>query len=118
MERLNNDRKCCEPYMTGVPITDENDPRFPGHGIPGIPDNEFAGVVALSELEHDVEVPSWKALHMRAGLQGESWGVELYARNLTDEIGALHQSNNGVFLADRTLAQPRTIGLQFKWSYE
>ncbi len=99
MERLNNDRS-------------SDDPRPADH-----PDGEYSGTIADSELENEIEVPGWHAVHARIGLQGESFGVELYARNLTDEIAAIHQSSNGVFLGDRTLAQPRTIGIQFKWNY-
>jgi outer membrane receptor protein involved in Fe transport len=117
LKRVNNDRQCCEPFVQGQPITDASDPRFEGHGIPGIPDNEYAGDIPLATLEQDIPTASWQALHARVGFRGETWGVDLFARNITDELAAIHQANNGVFLADRTLAQPRTIGVQFRWSY-
>jgi hypothetical protein len=118
LKRVNNDRACCEPFVTDQPITDASDPRFEGHGIAGIPDNEYSGDIDLATLEQDIPTADWEALHARIGVQGKSWGVDLFARNITDELGAIHQANNGVFLADRTLAQPRTIGVQFRWSYK
>jgi outer membrane receptor protein involved in Fe transport len=100
MERLNNDRSSDDPRPASDPL------------------GEFSGTIADSELENEIPIPSWEAIHARAGIAGQNWSAELFVRNATDEIAAVHQQHVGVFLGDRTLAQPRTIGLQLKWFYE
>jgi len=100
MERLNNDRSSDDPRPASDPL------------------GEFSGTIADSELENEIPIPSWEAIHARAGIAGQGWSAELFVRNATDEVAAVYQQHVGVFLGDRTLVQPRTVGLQLKWSFE
>jgi outer membrane receptor protein involved in Fe transport len=100
MERLNNDRSSDDSRPASDPL------------------GEFSGTIADSELDNEIPIPSWTAVHLRTGIAGQNWSAELYVRNVTDEIAAVHMQTVGVQLGDRTLAQTRTIGLQLKWFYE
>ncbi len=100
MERLNNDRSSDDPRPASDPL------------------GEFSGTIADAELENEIPIPSWSAIHARVGIAGRNWSADLFVRNATDEVAAVHQQHVGVFLGDRTLVQPRTIGLQLRWFYE
>ena len=56
-------------------------------------------------------IDSWSMLNVSAGVSAETWNVELFVHNLTDERAEV--SRNFVF--DRTTvtyAQPLTIGVR------
>ena len=60
------------------------------------------------------EVDAYTLLNLRAGLQMERWYVELYGKNLTDEMG-INSINSGdeavTGRAELGIIRPRTFGL-------
>jgi iron complex outermembrane receptor protein len=61
------------------------------------------------------EIPSYEVIDLRAGLMGERWTVELFVKNLDNEIGRTSLTGDiGTFPNDALasgLIRPRTIGL-------
>ena len=56
-------------------------------------------------------IDSWTMVNFSAGVTNDTWSVELYARNLTDERAEV--SRSFVFDQERvTYARPRTIGIR------
>ncbi len=77
-----------------------------------ITDDSFSDVIEINK----VEVEGHASLNFTTGLTGESWSVELFANNLTDERGEI--ANNFVFDRERvTVIRPRTIGVRVGVQY-
>ncbi|MGH8186359.1 MAG: TonB-dependent receptor, partial [Steroidobacteraceae bacterium] len=61
------------------------------------------------------EIPSYEAFDLRAGLMGDRWSLELFVKNVADELGRTSMFGNvGTFPNDAIASgviRPRTIGL-------
>ncbi len=77
-----------------------------------ITDDSFSDVIEINKAE----VEGYASVNFTTGLTGESWSVELFANNLTDERGEI--ANNFVFDRERvTVIRPRTIGVRVGVQY-
>jgi outer membrane receptor protein involved in Fe transport len=60
------------------------------------------------------ELDSYTTLNVRAGLETGRWSLEVYAKNLTDEMGINSISSTDTVATGRVelgMIRPRTIGL-------
>ena len=72
----------------------------------------FSDIISINRDRID----SWTMVSLTAGVSTESWSVELYANNLTDERAEV--SRNFVFDRQRvTYAAPRTIGVRAGFNF-
>lgn len=77
-----------------------------------ITDDSVSDVIEINKAD----VEGYTSLNFTTGLTGESWSVELFANNLTDERGEI--ANNFVFDRERvTVIRPRTIGVRVGVQY-
>ena len=77
-----------------------------------ISDESVSDVIEINKVDLDGYVMA----HFSAGLSRDSWSVEAYAQNLTDERAEL--SNNFVYDRERvTMARPRTLGFRVRIEY-
>ena len=77
-----------------------------------ITDDSVSDVIEINKAD----VEGYAALTVTTGLTGDSWSVELFANNLTDERGEI--ANNFVFDRERvTVMRPRTIGIRVGVQY-
>jgi outer membrane receptor protein involved in Fe transport len=61
-------------------------------------------------------ISDWTMLGLTAGVTGDSWGVEFYIDNLTDERAELARN----YINDRervSYARPRTMGLRMIYDF-
>jgi outer membrane receptor protein involved in Fe transport len=66
-----------------------------------------------------IEKPSYSVLDLNAGIANDRLAIKLYARNLLDTRGVLH--NNVIppgapTQAEAFIVQPRTVGVGFEFS--
>jgi len=66
-------------------------------------------------------LPSYTTLDLNLGLRGESWTLNLYAKNLTDELGYLSATarnwTTGLRTTSLELIRPRTIGASITYHF-
>lgn len=75
-------------------------------------DDSYSDVIEINKID----VEGYASLNFATGLTGDSWSVELFANNLTDERGEI--SNNFVYDRERvTVIRPRTIGVRVGVQY-
>lgn len=69
-----------------------------------------------------VEMPSFNVVDVRAGIETQAWSLELYAKNVGNEIAVNYvqpeslSGNSGP--QDATVWQPRTIGVTMTWKFQ
>ena len=69
---------------------------------------------SVSVVEPHVALPSYSALNAQVGVDFGHWSVELFAHNLTNELGIADYANSGGVSQRGSAAfiQPRTLGFQ------
>jgi len=78
--------------------------------------NSFSAAVSYP----NAIMPAYDLVDLRAGLQGDRWGVTLFIDNLLDERGEVNLNTTYVPMggpAYQIVTQPRTIGLQLVGRY-
>jgi len=88
--------------------------RLTAHVMPGISYSaeSYSDIVTINRARLD----SWTMATFTAGVSSDTWGVELFVNNLTDERAEI--TNNFVFDRNRvTYATPRTIGLRVSYDF-
>ena len=58
------------------------------------------------------EQDSYSNVNIRAGIDQESWGVDLYVNNVTDEVAELYVQARP-YEQSITTNRPRTVGAKF-----
>jgi outer membrane receptor protein involved in Fe transport len=61
-----------------------------------------------------IDVPSYNTVNLRLGVNYDTWGVQLFAKNVGDERGAISLTGPGQILnlgRSETVIQPRTVGV-------
>jgi outer membrane receptor protein involved in Fe transport len=74
--------------------------------------NSYSDIIVINRDRID----SWTMWGLTAGVRNETWMIELYGNNLSNELAEV--SRNFVF--DRTsvtYAPPRTIGMRVSYSF-
>ncbi len=67
-------------------------------------------------LSQQANIPSWDTVDATLGFRKESYGVEIFAENLTDERVIRFIKNNGA-TPEYFVTRPTTIGLRFTYNY-
>ena len=77
----------------------------------------WAKIVSFAHVEADgslTRISSYTNLDLRVGLQTERWTIELYGKNLTDEMGITSVGTaNTIYtgVVDLAYIRPKTYGL-------
>jgi len=76
--------------------------------------NSFIVAGEPNEAAPDNTTPEYGTLNLGVGLEGDTWRVDLFANNITNEVVALYEgySNSGFYIN-----KPRTIGLILEKSF-
>ncbi len=82
----------------------------------------FPGVGGFLYGADQIELPSYDLIDLRAGLDFESFAVELFAKNVTDERAVTQFGGFGETLPDApngaaTITRPRTVGVSQTTSF-
>ncbi|MEP4148595.1 MAG: TonB-dependent receptor [Halioglobus sp.] len=64
-----------------------------------------------------LDVDSYGTLDLFTGLRSETWSVQVFAKNLTDEDGVLSRRPVGMEYNELTMTPPRTIGITGSYNF-